>query len=254
MVGALHASMVWLMSVGAAVGYPVQILGLLPKASGEGGLQTFGKAVPSSMSSGGGGSKWYTYRLQALTSDTDRQLTETSSGNSFQAARCTLDLSSSCSHAFSSSVCTANSNSYYGHCGVFQVINEDYACKIPSSCDSFHRSSDNMLCCGTDTSQCCKADAGAVAGLSIGVVVLLLLCTLGCCCCCTCCPLYGRCCGWSKPSSVTVLQVPVQQLGGPHALQGQALPQSYATASQQAPQPKAPYVQPGQVVYGQPQA
>jgi hypothetical protein len=75
-----------------------------------------------------------------------------------------------------SDVCEFDDNVYTGHCGAFANDNDNWCT------DSF---SNEDYCCASSSSGCCDPNAGAIAGLVIGIVIILGFSIWGCyiCCC-----------------------------------------------------------------------
>lgn len=95
-----------------------------------------------------------------------------------------FDFGGICGDDFNFLDCLANGETVVG-CGALLKKNDDAFCEFGGE----------TACCGDD---CCSMSAGAIAGLSIGGVVILALIVLASCACCTCCPFYSKLCCASR--------------------------------------------------------
>ena len=88
---------------------------------------------------------------------------------------------------------------------------EARACRLSTECtqwkgkcnDVFGKKTDSWcgnLCFAADKDDCCDINAGPVAGVAIGCILVVIFAIIGCCACCKCCCF--------KPKVVVVTQAP----------------------------------------------
>ena len=88
---------------------------------------------------------------------------------------------------------------------------EARACQLSTECtrwkgkcsDVFGKKTDSWcgnLCFAADKDDCCDINAGPVAGVAIGCILVVIFAIIGCCACCKCCCF--------KPKVVVVTQAP----------------------------------------------
>lgn len=79
-----------------------------------------------------------------------------------------------------------NDEVFVATCGFLSVKTDKFSC------------TSDIICCAPSSGDCCELNAGALAGLVIGIVVFLALSITGCAYCC-------KCCCFSRPAAASIV-------------------------------------------------